>query len=190
MGASLVTLTEVKTYLGINSTNQDGTINQLIPQVSEFVKNYCSRSFVDYVNDPKVNVVSGGDFYIYLDESPTISIQSVEYSTDYGVTYTALTDGTDFILDLQHDRLQVIGQSVFPKYINGYKITYYAGYETLPNDLKLSVLDLVAYYLKSDMAVKSAASPGKNSVAVEYIVTARLPAHIARVLDYYIQEVI
>lgn len=190
MGANLVTLAEVKTYAGINSTNQDATITQLIPQVSEFVKNYCSRSFIDYVNEAKINIVSGGDFYIYLDESPTLSIQSVEYSTDYGTTYTELTAGTDYVLDLQHDRLQVIGQLVFPKQVNGYKITYCAGYEILPTDLKLAVLDLVLYYLKSDMAVKSAAGPGRNSVAVEYIVNARLPAHIARVLDYYIQEVI
>lgn len=188
MGASLVTLAEVKTYAGLTSPNQDATINQLIPQVSEYVKTYCNRTFVDYVNDAKIDIVNGGFPYIYLDETPTLVVQSVEFTRDYGVTYTTLVDLTNYVLDAQHDRIQVLQATIFPLQINGYKITYTAGYEVLPLDLKLAVLDLIMYYLKSDMAVKSNASPGKNSVAVEYITSAALPAHISRVLDFYIQE--
>jgi len=186
MGASLVTLAEVKTYAGINSTNQDAVINQLIPQISEYVKEYCGRTFVDYVSDAKTDVSSGGTAYIYLREAPVLTIQGVEYSTDFGVTYIDLVEGTDYILDLEADRLQVISQPVFPKFVNGYKIAYTAGFEVLPAALKLAILDLVQYYLKNDMAVKSAPSTG--SIAVEYITNARLPAHIARVLDLYIQD--
>ena len=188
MGASLITLAEVKNYVGITSPNQDVIINQLIPQISEYTKTYCKRTFVDYINDTKTDVFSGGDTYIYLKENPLLSITCFEYTTDYGVTYTTLVEGTDYIWDLENNRLQILGQSVFPKIINAYKITYNAGYETLPLDLKLAILDLIVYYMKADMAVKSSASPGKNTVAVEYITTARLPAHIARVLDLYIQE--
>lgn len=189
MGASLVTLAEVKAYATITSDNQNTIINQLIPQVSEYVKTYCNRTFVDYVNEAKVEITSGGFAYILLKESPTISIQSIEYTTDYGVTYTTLTEYTDYILDLENDRIQCLSASEFPKQVNAYKITYYAGYETLPADLKLAILDIILYYLKSDMAIKSNASVGKNTVAVEYITTARLPSHISRVLDNYIQEI-
>lgn len=190
MGANLVTLAEVKTYATISSTNQDAIINQLIPQISEYVKNYCKRTFVDYVNDCKVEVRSGGYSFLYLKEAPILLVQSVEYSSDFGTTYTTLVEGTDYAIDIEMDRLQVIGQTEFPYLVNGYKITYTAGYETLPLDLKLAVLDIIVYYLKSDMAVKSNASAGKNTVAIEYITSARLPAHISRVLDFYIQEIL
>lgn len=190
MGASLVTLAEIKTYANINSTNQDAIINQLIPQVSEYIKTYCNRTFVDYVTEAKIDIFSGGNAFIYLKEAPTISLQSIEYSTNYGATYTPLVEGTNYILDLENDRVQVLNTLVFPKAINGYRISYYAGYEVLPLDLKLAIIDLIVYYLKNDMSVKSNAAAGKNTIAVEYITTAKLPAHISRVLDFYIQEII
>lgn len=189
MGLDLVTLAEVKAYNNISSTNQDSIINLLIPQVSAFVKNYCNNTFIDYVCDAKTDIFSGGSPYLYLTESPIINLQSVEVSTDYGVTYTTLVSGTDYILDLEEDRVQVLNAEIFPKYINGYKVTYYAGYETLPTDLKLAVLELTGYYLRSDMAIKSPASIGRNSMAIEYITTSKLPSHISRVLDYFIQQV-
>ena len=120
-----------------------------------------------------------------------IAISSIdtEYSANYGVTYTSLTDGTDYIVDLENDRIQCINGTNFLKQVNAYKITYTAGYETLPNDLKLAVLDIILYYLKSDMSVKSNAGIGRSSTAVEYITNSKLPSHISRVLDFYIQEI-
>lgn len=189
MSANLVTLAEVKTYATISSTNSDSIINQLIPQISEYVKTYCNRTFIDYVDDAKIEIASGGNTYLILKESPTISISSVEFSNDYGVTYTSLISGTDYILDLEKDRLQVLGRSEFPSGPNAYKITYNAGYTTIPSDLKLAVLDLILYYMKSDMSIKSAANPGRNTMAIEYITKSQLPSHISRVLDFYIQEI-
>ena len=73
----------------------------------------------------------------------------------------------------------------FAKAINGYKVTYYAGYATIPEDLKIAVLDLVTYYLKNDGSVHSPKAPGTNSVQIEYITSTALPAHIARILNIY-----
>lgn len=188
MGINLVTLAEVKTYANISSNTQDAIINQLITQISEYIKTYCNRTFVDFVNDSKVDIFSGGNSCIYLPESPTISIQSVEFTRDYGVTYTTLVENTEWVWDLEKDVIRPTYTALFPKQINGYKITYTAGYEVLPVDLKLAVLDVVLYYLKSDMAIKSNAAMGKNSVAIEYITTSKFPSHITRVLDFYIQE--
>lgn len=188
MGANLVTLAEVKIYANISSTNSDPIINQLIPQVSEYVKTYCNRSFVDYVDESKIDIFSGGNSCIYLTESPTIALQSIEFTADYGLTYTTLVENTDYVLDLEKDVIRPIYTQEFQKQINGYKITYTAGYETLPVDLKLAILDIVVYYLKSDMSVKSNAMAGKNTVAIEYITTSKFPSHITRVLDFYIQE--
>ncbi len=66
-----------------------------------------------------------------------------------------------------------------------YKLTYTAGFEVLPEDLKLAIFDLTTYYMKNDMAVHSNKAPGTNTVQIEYVTTTNLPSHIKRVLDQY-----
>lgn len=187
----LITLEEYKAYAGISSTNQDSEIEVIIPIVSKFVKTYCRSGLVDYVNDAKIEYFNGGNPEILLSEYPIISVLGVEYSEDYGQTTTDLVEYTDFVLDLENNKILPLPVSstdnptVFPKLINGYKVSYYAGYETLPEDLKVAVFDLVTYYLKNDGSVHSPKAPGTNSVQIEYITSTSLPAHIARVLNLY-----
>jgi hypothetical protein len=187
MGLSLVTLAEYKAYAGIASTNQDAEINSIIPKVSELTKSICRRSFIDYVDDAKIEIYSGGNGpKIFLKEYPLISVDSVEFSTDYGQNYTTLEEFVDYVVDLEDSTIQAIGNFyTFNKYINGYKIAYYAGYEALPEDLKIAILDLVTYYLKNDASVHSPKAPGTNSVQIEYITKNQLPSHISRVLELY-----
>lgn len=201
MGIDLVTLAEYKAYAGINSTTQDSVILTLIPRVSELVKSICRRTFVDFVDDAKTQIFRGGDQFV-LQETPVIAVQLVEYSLDYGATYTAMTEYTDYALDLETDSIVPIGiigyvadywdgivkrsvEPTFPMRVNGYKVTYTAGYETLPADLKLAVLDLVNYYVRNDSAIHSHKGVGANTVQIEYITNTSLPAHIRRVLDLY-----
>lgn len=192
MGLDLVTSAEYKAYAGISSTNQDAVIEAIIPIASQLVKNYCRRTFVDYIDDAKTEVFSGGSTIskFYLTESPILSISSVEYSSDYGQTYTSLEEYVDYAVDQEDGAIVALPYSednstVFAKAINGYKITYTAGYEELPADLKVAVLDLITYYMKNDGSVHSPKAPGTNSVQIEYITTTALPAHIARVLNLY-----
>jgi hypothetical protein len=191
MGLPLVTAAEYKAYAGISSTNQDAEIAAIIPIASQLVKSICGSTFVDYVNDSNEEIFSGGWPKLYLTEGPLISVSSVEYSTDFGNTYTSLTEFTDYAVDREDNSICSTSRDSrgyileFPKYVNGYKVTYYAGYETLPSDLKVAALDLVTYYLKHEGSVHSPKAPGTNTVQIEYITNVRLPAHIARVLDLY-----
>lgn len=183
--ANLVTLAEYKAYAGINQPNDDDTIEALIPKVSSLVKTYCRNSFIDYVDDPKTETFNGGHDRLLLREGPVISISSMEMSEDYGNTYTELVEFTDFALDYENNCVVPISAEYFPRLVNGYKVSYKAGYTAMPDDLKLGVMDLLTYYIKNDMAVHSPKSPGTNSVQIEYITTSALPAHIKRVLDFY-----
>ena len=161
------------------------------PYLIALVKSICRRTFIDYVNDSKIEVQSGGMAKLYMKESPLLALGGLEYSSDYGATYTTLTEFTDFVTDLEDNSLVVIGASpdtVFTRAINGYKLTYTAGYETLPADLKVAVLDLLTYYLKNDMAVHSNKAQGTNTVQIEYVTTTALPSHIKRVLDLYTES--
>ncbi len=188
MGLPLITLAEYKAYEGITNPNQDTEISTIIPKVTELVKNYCRRSFIDYYDDAKTDLYAGGDI-LYLKEFPVTSISSVEYSSDYGKTYTTLVEYTDWALDKLMDGIVPINTlNTFPEAVNGYRVTYTAGYEVIPEDLKLAVMDLLTYYMKNDGAVHSPKAPGTNSVQIEYISTTNLPAHIKRVLDLYVAD--
>jgi hypothetical protein len=184
MANNLITKSEYKTYAGITSPNSDAEIDLLIPKVSQLVKTYCRNTFVDFIDDPKVQHFNGGYEKLLLKESPIISVSSVEQSSDYGQTYT---EHTSWVLDLEDNTVTSI-DGVFPKLLNGYRVTYYAGYESVPEDLKLAVMDLVTYYRRNDGSVHSNKAPGTNSVQVEYISTTTLPAHIRRVLDMYVSD--
>lgn len=183
--ADLISVAEYKAYIGINSNTQDSEIKSIVPKVSQLVKSYCGRTFIDYFDEAKTEVSSGGVNYIYLRETPIQSISSVEYSEDYGKTYTTLTEFTDYVFNQGDDRVECISLQGFLARANAYKITYTGGYEKTPEDLKLACFDLVTYYLKSDMAIKSTRGVGSNNTSVEYITTASMPSHIRRVLDLY-----
>jgi hypothetical protein len=186
MGLSLITAAEYKAYKGISSTTQDAAINALIPKVSELVKSFCRRTFLDYVGDAKVEVFKGGEAALNLKETPLIAVASVEYSNDFGLTYTPLVEYTDYVVDFETDQVNLIAtyyQAI--KQVNAFKVTYTAGYETLPTDLKLAVMDLVHYYLHNETALHTSKNVGANSVQIEYVTNTSLPAHIRRVLDLY-----
>lgn len=189
MGKNLVTKSDYKTYAGISSTNQDAEIDLLIPKVSELVKTYCRRSFVDGLDDMLVQRSNGGFEKIILKEGPVTQIVSVEQSTDFGQNYQELTEFTDWVLDAEDNTVTSLGQQGFIRAINGYQVSYFAGYETVPEDLKLAVLDLITYYRKNDASVHNNRTPGGGgSVQLEYIMNNNFPAHIKRVLDLYVAD--
>lgn len=185
MGLSLVTKAEYKAYAGITSTTQDVQIDAIIPRVSELVKSICNRTFVDFTGDAKTEYFEGGGSTYNLEEYPVLSVSSVEYSADYGNTYESLTEFVDYVWNKKDDSIRSLNPNGFYYSPNAYRITYTAGYEVLPADLKLAVLDLVTYYMKNDMAVHSNRAQGSNTVQIEYVTSTNLPAHIKRVLDIY-----
>ena len=187
MGLPLITAAEYKAYKGISSTTQDAAINALIPKVSELVKSFCRRTFLDYVDDPKVEIFKGGEAALNLKEPPLIAVSAVEYSDDYGLTYTTLTEFIDYVTDKETDQVNLVSvyyQGI--KKVNAFRVTYTAGYvDGLPSDLKLAVMDLMHYYLHNETALHTSKNVGANSVQIEYVTNTSLPAHIRRVLDLY-----
>lgn len=185
MAANLITRAEYKANAGINSINQDAEIDSLIPKISQLIKTYCRRSFVDYYDEPKTENFNGGFNRFLLKESPLVSVASVETSADFGKTYTPLTEYEDYVVEEETDSVVAIGTEGFPKLLKGYKVTYFAGFEKVPEDLKLAALDMVSYYMKNDSSVHTHKNANPNTMQVEYISNTQFPAHIRRVLDHY-----
>lgn len=188
MALDLITLSEYKTYIGISSTNQDAVVRQLIPQVSALVKNICRRTFLDYVDDPKIETFRGGAYgnRMLLQETPLMQVGTVEFSDNFGKTYTTLEEYTDYVVVPEADAVELIASQYIDYFkTNAFRITYNAGYEAIPSDLKLAMADLINYYVRNDSAIHSQKAVGANAVQIEYITSTSLPAHIKRVLDQY-----
>ncbi len=159
---NLITVDDYKLYTNISSLDQDDRIELLIPYVSQLIKNYCTRTFIDnYDVDTEdftdiIQYYNGGDDYLYTEEFPILSVEEVAYSEDSGQTYIPLAEYTDYLIDKQNDSV-------------------------LPGDLYIAALDLLEYYMKRE------ASPRKTqgSVSIEYIRSSDFPHHIKRVLDLY-----
>jgi hypothetical protein len=183
MAYELITRAEYKTYKEISSTTLDVKIDQLIPRVSELVKTVCRRRFNEWVDDAKTEVFNGDYPGFILAESPVIQVVGLESSTDYGQTWTSLVEYTDWVLD--GDQIVCIPFARWPKQLRGYRVSYTAGYETLPGDLKLAAMDIVDYYMRNDAAVHTHLMPNPNTAQIQYINSSSFPANIKRVLDLY-----
>lgn len=181
MARSLITLAEYKDYASINSTDYDTKIASIVTKVSELVKSYCNRLFIDGYDPTSgsylpITEYTDRDGHYYPNEFPIQEIISVEYSTDNGETYTTVSG---FAFDRVKEAIYIpdLGRSG----INAFKITYTGGYTSTPDDLKLACLDLVEYYYKGEYTPRKTS----NNNVIEYVTTSDLPSHIKRVLDLY-----
>ncbi len=192
----LVTLDEYKSYKGIKNPNDDGKIQVLIAQISQLVESYCNRKFVEYYSSPyRTEWFDAKTELVYLTEFPVVSVISVSTSTDGGLDQTTLTEndpvGAGYFVDLEEGivRTQRTGTKFLDTYNTPYRsleIIYQAGYdsENLPEDLKLSVLDLVDYY-RDEQRHPTKSLLGATIENPLPAVASHFPPHIKRVLDLY-----
>ena len=191
MTTNLIKIDDFKVYKGINSENEDPTISLLIGSVSEFVVNYIGRSLIGYSLKDKVEYFNGTNYHSYYpDEWPLISVTSLETSLDGGITYTALTENTDFFVDLENDTIQS-NTAGLDKFVvssiahRSCKLTYKGGYETTPSDIQLAIMDIVEHYRKKEYIPTSSLQGTSVENPVVFLQGNVLPPHIKRVLDNY-----
>ena len=189
--ADLITLTEYKDIKGIASPKEDLRLANLVPSVSQLVKTYCANSLIDYYSTNKVETftINWNTHIVQLTESPVNTIVSVEKRDSVDESYTTVPT-TEYYLDTSTDSiLYVTGNSYknWPQGAGSVKVTYTAGYNACPEDLKLAVVDLITYYLRDEhkerrtLGGASIQNQGSTSLAN----SVAFPDHIKRVLDMY-----
>lgn len=197
--ADLITLDEYKVYEKINSSSNDEQMQAVLTSVSSLIKSYCNTTFVDNTGSPGLSEVfdiQWDTYVVQLKDSPILSILSVEERSSQANAYTQLVnDGTDgkyeFYVDYFTDsvfRTNITGGYIcFPRGTGSVKVTYTSGYITVPEDLKLAVVDLVRYYLKNEYKDRYAigATSVDNPDGSSIINSSDFPDHIKRVLDLY-----
>lgn len=197
--ADLITLDEYKLLEGVNSTQYDEKFEQLITSVSQLVRTYCNSEFDAYAVAPGVTDVfdlQWDSYVVQLRNSPVISVTNVYERSGQAEAYTELfRDGTndkyEWYLDSISDsifRTDVSGcYKNFPRGAGSVKVTYLAGYTTIPSDLQLAVADIITYYHKDEwkerQTIGSASREGAGASAIRN--DPGFPDHIRRVLDMY-----
>lgn len=191
----LITLDCYKENKEINSAKGDGRIQTLITQVSALIEHYCNRKFTAYntTGTAKVEWNAGKTNKMFLEEFPVISVTTVKTSNDGGVTQTTLTEGasdkTGYFVDLDEGSIftQISLNNFIETYDTEYRsleVVYRAGYEEIPEDLKLCTIDLVHYYVKEESVGSKSIGGASLENALPYTHNS-FPPHIRRILDLY-----
>lgn len=192
--ANLITLAEYKEAEGLSNPKDDLRLQTLIPSISELVKTYCGNSLVDYYSTNKVETfsVDWATSVVQLTESPLNTVVSVEERRSYNEAYATLTTANfDYYVDGNTDsiiRTNSGGRTInWATGVGAVKITYTAGYATLPVDLKLAVIDLMTYYFKREHKERRTLGGAsiQNSATTSQADNVGFPDHIKRVLDLY-----
>jgi hypothetical protein len=195
----LVTLAEYKEFKNINSATRDGKFQTIITYASSLIENYCARKFVDYASSPGVTEwFDSNTEIVYLKHFPLIQVNSVNISTDGGITQTALTqddpDFAGFFVDLEEgtvrtqktgDRFQTSSNYNTP--YRSLEVNYFAGYsdvDNMPGDLKMAILDTISYIDSNEEKPSQALLGATIDNPLPYIANS-FPPHIRRVLDLY-----
>ena len=190
--ADLITLEDYEEAEGISTPKDDLKLSALIPSVSQLVKTYCGTSFVDYYVSNKIETfsINWNTNLVQLTETPLVSIVSVEERDDYSSSYTTVPT-TEYFADTTLDVIYRVSTSGGAKNWPGgpaaVKITYKAGYDTCPADLKLAVIDLITYYHKDEHKERKVMGGAsiQNSASTTQTNNVAFPDHIKRVLDLY-----
>lgn len=132
----MVTLTELKNHLAIQDDKHDQRLNALLRGAIAFVKSYCGRQFTYGTYTEQVEFVNGVGF---INESPIDEVVSVVDSMDntYTVWYTT---------NLCMIKLETKTNNILT-------VAYKGGYNTIPEDLKLGVMQYCEYMWNKPMGV-------------------------------------
>lgn len=204
----LITLSDLKTFLTITSTENDEALNAFINHASAAVESYCGRIFT---SGSVTEIHDGGTTSIFVDRLP---INNVALVAEYdGTQYLPLIGSSVASGELANTNISAnsvatfvwnsstgeisrdtsIGSGlrnldfqqpiVFSNYANGVKVIYNGGFDTIPKDIQLATANYVKMLYKQDQATLSASLLGESKQ--QFGLSGNFPPHIRRILDLY-----
>ncbi len=156
MATDLTTKAKVKKHIRTSATTWDDLIDQLVPEVSESIRQHCN--VLDFASVAYTEQYDGrGQDTITLRNRPVSSVTSVHDDPDRTFGSDTLLDADDdYAVDLKAGIIRLDG-GVFDRSVQGIKVVYTAGHAGVPGPVELAANILVA------QAVNLARSEGRAS---------------------------
>jgi len=148
---ALVSLEEAKEVLNItdNSAEKDRLIERLIDRTTSLLESYCDRKFKarDYTNE---EYDGDGTDYLLLDNYPVNSVDSLYDDTTRVFNSSSLVDEDNYVIYSEEGKIGVVSITGSPGFYAQFsegkrniRITYNAGYSSMPDDLKMIALEIL-----------------------------------------------
>ena len=157
---AILTLAEAKDFLGFadSYTDMDTYIESLINQASLQIEGRIDNKVADQTVTNEITSGDGSDI-LKPRYFPIVSVTTLEYRTLPTEAWQTLESEEDHILTHPlWDCIQLY-DSTFPSGTNNIRLTYVAGYETIPGDLSQVCLEKVA-----DMFAQSKKGMGRFGI--------------------------
>ena len=135
---ALATLAELKEFLDITGTTYDDLLTNLLNRVTDLFHTYCgvtqfkAQNYTDYYD-------GSGDSYLFINNTPINSVSLLADDTDH-IWASDSTFASDEYRIVEQNHI-VVPDSIFSSYDQNIKITYNAGYDTIPGDLKQTCIE-------------------------------------------------
>ena len=141
----ILTAAEVKAYLGISGTDKDTIIGTFISDVSLWLEGYTGRKIAG--SQTVTNEIGNGDGteFFYPKYPPVSAVTTLQDRSDPNGTWASIVSDTDYILidPIAGDYVELYN-TTFPEGRSNIRITYTAGYSTIPNEVKQVAYEMVA----------------------------------------------
>ena len=163
---ALTSVADVKELLGITGATQDNLITRNINYATKIILNYCgvtsfrSTAYVEYYDG-----IGGNE--LVLRNRPVITMTSVQWRDEAGNNASFETlDSEDYFVDTDAGIIKSLidlGGS-----FHTWKISYTAGYASIPDDLAEACARMAAYMLENGTAGTSIKSKQEGQRKIEY----------------------
>jgi len=144
---ALISLSEAKSYLGISDTSEDHYLQLIVNMVDKYVKKYTMRDLE--ATDYSKELYDGpGTNSLVLRNYPIISVTEVLERTEEVESATVserVNEGDDGYYILNAEEGVLYRDVPWTRGRGSIEVTYQAGYEDLPDDLKWACLSIVEY---------------------------------------------
>ena len=159
---ALVTLEEVKAYIGAAGSAADPVLESCINRASAWIESETDRKFITRGAITEYHSVRAGDHSIRLAERPIVTVTSVHESSSCPPVYDAaslLTANTDYMLVKERGIIRRVSLGQPTPWLTGYraiKVVYsygYANQDSVPEDLRqLCLFVATSMFKESDRA--------------------------------------
>ena len=186
---ALHTLANLKSFLNFNDsdTSKDSFLNLIITSTDKYCKTYLKRDILEttYTN---LELNGSGTEDLVLPQYQIVSITSLYDDINRAWGSDCLIDTDEYVTDLDYWIITLLDDNIFNKAIKNIKITYKAGYSSVPADLSLSCIFFSSHVFKlSDMGGGRFGKYSQQALdgSISYLDKKNIPDDVREVWDLY-----